>query len=550
MSREDDLERQLRSFGDTLRQQVGEPIDPMSRSDRPNDDDRPGWRDRRRWAALVAAAAVVALVVGLLALVQDGDEVDAPVVTQPTTPSTTTSSSSTTVRPAPSDLSLVDHVVLVDGEAVGEPWTTGVAETTDELTELWKELGLQGAAPSVDFTDDVVFYFNPAESGSCRFGPLDGVAHDPATGRVFPVLPYEDPATDVIDGERICTSDANPHAILVEIARSDLPSADFVVWVNNFDPPAMVLNRVTRVAAGELLTSPTDARSDPVQPSVVAVPSTPAPLVVTDPPPLVAIEADGDAVMLDLGTLEPVLLYDGQDPDEASQLGDGPNLVDRISVAADGSVAYVGLCCAPVVGTILATQPPTIASITATPTYGFAPTLDPSATLLAAVGPETITVTDTATDVVAELPPVADDRWGTPVDLMWLDDNTIAVLGKSTNVWTLTIITTDGTTLTAGPTRTFALIDEFPQLRFAGTAITGEIAVHDAGTDRVLSGTIDQYGNINSTGRGSSLQVVTLPSNALSAWYSGPGELVWVGTDKQLHFGDQIVPGEYSWALR
>jgi hypothetical protein len=294
-------------------------------------------------------------------------------------------------------------------------------------------------------------------------------------------------------------------------------------------------------------TTPT---SDPVQPSVVAVPSTLSPFVVTDPPPLVAIEADGDAVILDLGTLEPVLLYDGQDPDEASQLGDGPNLVDRISVAADGSVAYVGLCCAPVVGTILETQPPAVASTTDTPTYGFAPTLNPSATLLAAIGPDTITVTDTATDVVAELPPVADDRWGTPVDLMWLDDNTIAVLGEVPNVWTLTIITIDGTTLTAGPTRPFALIDEFPQLRFAGTAIAGEIAVHDVGTDRVLSGTIDQYGNINNTGRGSSLQVITLPSNALSAWYRNPGELVWVDTDQQLHVRDQIIPGEYTWALR
>ena len=251
MSREEDLERQLRSFGDTLRQQVGEPIDPISLSGRPGIDDGPDRRDRRRWAALVAAAAVVALVVGLLALVQVGDEADTPVVTQPTTPTTT----STTAQPTSPALAMIDHVVLVDGEAVGEPWTTGVASTSDELTVLWGELGLQGAAPAVDFTDDVVLYFNPAESGSCRFGPLDGVAHDSATGRLFPVLPYQDPATDVIDGERICTSDANPHAVLVEIARSDLPSADFVVWVNNFDPPAMVRNRVTRVAASELLTA-------------------------------------------------------------------------------------------------------------------------------------------------------------------------------------------------------------------------------------------------------------------------------------------------------
>ena len=256
MSREDDLERQMRSFGETLRQRAGEPIAPISLSGRPGVDDGPDGRDRHRWIALVAAAAVVALGIGLLAVVQLGGEADAPLATQPTPPST---SSSTTVRPLRSELSLIDHVVLVDGAAVGEPWTTGVASAADELTDLWDKLGLEGAAPAVDFADDVVVYFNPAESGSCRFGPLDGVAHDPATGRLFPVVPYQDPATDVIDGERVCTSDANPHAIVVQIARRELPSTDFVVWVNNFDPPTNVLNRVTRVVGGELLTSPNDA---------------------------------------------------------------------------------------------------------------------------------------------------------------------------------------------------------------------------------------------------------------------------------------------------
>lgn len=305
---------------------------------------------------------------------------------------------------------------------------------------------------------------------------------------------------------------------------------------------------IATTVAPSVDTAPTT--SDAVQPSVVAVPSTTAPFVGTDPPPLVAIEADGDAVLIDLGTLDTVLLFDGEDPDSASQLGDGPNLVDRISVAADGSLAYVSVCCAPGIGTILTTQPPEVASITDTPTYGFAPTLNPSATLLATVGPDTVTVTDTASDVVVELPPVTDGRWGTTVDLTWLDDNTLAVLNEFGTVWTLTIITTDGTTLAAGPTRPFATIGDFPRLRFAGTAIADEIAVHDVGTDRVLSGTIDDYGNINGTGRGSSLQVINLPSDALSAWYTEPEELVWVDNDQQLRVGDRIIPGEYTWARR
>jgi len=305
---------------------------------------------------------------------------------------------------------------------------------------------------------------------------------------------------------------------------------------------------VVTTAAPSVSTAP--PTSDAVQPSVVVVPSTAAPLSFIVQRPLVAIEADGDAVMLDLGAIEPVLLFDGQNPDSASQLGDGSNLVDRISVAADGSLAYVGLCCAPIMGTILTTQPPAVASITDTPKFGFAPTLNPSATLLAGDGPETIAVTDIASGAIIVLPSVDVNRWGTTVDLMWLDDNTLAVLNRFSNVWTLTIVTTDGTTLDAGPTRPFAIIREFPGLQFAGTAIDNEIAMHDVGTDRVLSGVIDDYGNINNTGRGSSLQIITLPGDALSAWYTDPEQLIWIDNNQQLHVADQIIPGEYSWARR
>lgn len=174
--------------------------------------------------------------------------------------------------------------------------------------------------------------------------------------------------------------------------------------------PPVVPDTTTPIAttvAPSVSTAP--PTSDEVQPSVVVVPSTTAPLSLIVQRPLVAIEADGDAVMLDLGAVEPVLLFDGQDPDGSSQLGEGPNLVDRISVAPDGSLAYVGLCCAPGVGTILTTRPPAVASITDTPNYGFAPTLNTSATLLAGAGPNTVTVTNIASGAVIVLPSVDED---------------------------------------------------------------------------------------------------------------------------------------------
>lgn len=293
----------------------------------------------------------------------------------------------------------------------------------------------------------------------------------------------------------------------------------------------------------------TAAPSSTVAPPSVAVPITTAPVDVVWQEPFAAIDADGNAVMLDPDTNQTAVVFGGPDP------GDETVVVERVSVAADGSIAYVGVCCDAGTRTILVSRPPAVATITDTVTDGFAPALNPAATLLATAGPESITITDTASGAAVTLPPVTDDRWGTTVDLAWLDDTTLAVLNQLDTVWTLTIITTDGitsdeATLDPGPTRPFALVSEFPQLQFAGTAIADEIAVHDAGTDRVLSGTIDDYGNINDTGRGSSLQVITLPGDAVSAWYSDPDHLIWIDTNRQLHVDEQLVPGEYTWARR
>ena len=138
--------------------------------------------------------------------------------------------------------------------------------------------------------------------------------------------------------------------------------------------------------------------------------------------------------------------------------------------------------------------------------------------------------------------------WDTAHDLTWLDDTTLAVLGSQARWWSLTIITVDGDTVAEGPTRAFAPFDEFANLRFAGSAVPGEIAMHDVGTNRVISGTIDDYGNHN--GRGSSLEIVELPALAISAWYFDPGQLIWIDTARTLRIGDRTIPGEYLWARR
>ena len=263
--------------------------------------------------------------------------------------------------------------------------------------------------------------------------------------------------------------------------------------------------------------------------------------------PLVAVDANGDAVVFDPSDANPNVLFDGPDPDSGSTIGDGFNAVDRISIAADQSVAYIGLCCSPIVGTILQTTPPAAAEPRATPTYGFAPTLNPAAALLAAAGDSSVGIIDVATGE-ALTTSNSTATWDTAHDLTWLDDTTLAVLGSQARWWSLTIITVDGDTVAEGPTRAFAPFDEFANLRFAGSAVPGEIAMHDVGTNRVISGTIDDYGNHN--GRGSSLEIVELPAVAISAWYFDPGQLIWIDTARTLRIGDRTIPGEYLWARR
>lgn len=265
--------------------------------------------------------------------------------------------------------------------------------------------------------------------------------------------------------------------------------------------------------------------------------------------PLVAIDGTGDAVMFNTEDTGPIVLFDGQDPETASTLGDGPNAVDRVSVAADRSIAYIGLCCAPVVGTILETAPPARAVPGPTPTFGYAPTLNPAATRLAATASSSLVVTDLATGQELTVEANGIQMWETAHDLMWLDDTTLALLGNQARMWSLTIISVNGETIDAGPTRAFARFEDFASLRFAGTAVPDEIAVHDIGTNRVLSGVIDDYGN-HKDGRGSALQAIDLPGPALSAWYFDPGQLIWIDTARTLRVGGSVIPGDFLWARR
>ncbi len=222
----------------------------------------------RRWIAIAASIALLTGGVFVAArLGGDGAERVGPAISaSPTVVPATPASTGPSATDTASQLAALDHVVIVDGEPVGDTWVTGLATNDVELAALWARIEMPVTPPKIDFAQDVVVYFGPAESGSCRFAPLGGVSYDPVARRVFPVLEFSDVAS--AGGSTTCTGDANPHAIVVSIARDDLPDGDFEFWVDDQDPPACCITNVTR-ANGDLLRT-----SAPITTTTVAIPPT------------------------------------------------------------------------------------------------------------------------------------------------------------------------------------------------------------------------------------------------------------------------------------
>jgi hypothetical protein len=138
--------------------------------------------------------------------------------------------------------------LLVDRADAGETYVTAVAAGDEEFESLWNRLNLGGDLPSIDFTSSVVFYFGAAESSSCPLGSMRGLVYLPGEQRIYPDLPVDIPA-----GSTTCTSDARPHAVLVAVARRDLPAGPFSLWIDRSeDLPACCEDGATFVAPGEL----------------------------------------------------------------------------------------------------------------------------------------------------------------------------------------------------------------------------------------------------------------------------------------------------------
>ena len=110
--------------------------------------------------------------------------------------------------------------LLADEAGAGEPWRIGLATDSAGLEGLWAEIGLAAPVPEVDFEEHVVIWFSGVVSSSDPDIRLDDVVVDGSL--VYAEMVDPNPQFEF-------TLDAVPHAYVVALERSRLPSGSFVI---------------------------------------------------------------------------------------------------------------------------------------------------------------------------------------------------------------------------------------------------------------------------------------------------------------------------------
>lgn len=103
--------------------------------------------------------------------------------------------------------------LLGEGRDVGEAGRTAVATTDDQLERLWREAGLSGGVPEVDWDSEIAVWFGAIWSTGREIRLTDLVVEDDT---VYPLTPALEP-------DQTWADDARPHSFVVAVARSVLP---------------------------------------------------------------------------------------------------------------------------------------------------------------------------------------------------------------------------------------------------------------------------------------------------------------------------------------
>jgi hypothetical protein len=116
-------------------------------------------------------------------------------------------------------------------EGRGKVYRTGIASDERAYERLWRQAGMKGRPPDVDFANHIVLWFAEPHGSSCPERRLEDVIVDVDTGLVYPLL--VDPQDNLA-----CTDDiAGAWQFLIELVRSRLPAGPFIVQLGPGDPP-------------------------------------------------------------------------------------------------------------------------------------------------------------------------------------------------------------------------------------------------------------------------------------------------------------------------
>jgi hypothetical protein len=129
---------------------------------------------------------------------------------------------------------------LLADERAGQPYRTGIAFDAASYERLWREIGLTGDQPDVDFETEVVIWFGAVYGSSCPDLRLDDVVVDRARALVHAEIV-------LIGAPMACTLDANPRAYSVAVERTRLPEGPFAIQLGAQDPPSGVPEERTLV---------------------------------------------------------------------------------------------------------------------------------------------------------------------------------------------------------------------------------------------------------------------------------------------------------------
>ena len=306
-------------------------------------------------------------------------------------------------------------------------------------------------------------------------------------------------------------------------------------------PATIVVEAPTTVPATPPVTATTAAPATTVAPTTTEAPTTTAEAETTTTTvpvitrPIVAITADGTAVIVVLdGT--PTVLQQGTDPDDPPPSEGESTFIDAVSVTGDASIAIVGDCCEPGVGYFHRYFLPD--TTRSDGTFGHNPTISPDGTRVVTGRLQAISLVDVN---LTEIAGTGEDFLGdgTENGFVWLDNERFVVVSAlpadAVRLQLLTVAADN--TLQPGAASDLVSPDSY-SVRMAGI---GDGVIYLTGIAPATLTAID-----SATLQPVPASNIALPSVALSAWMQD-GQLRWVDTDRHLHVGDAVVPGEYIW---